>query len=67
LAYFGPEYGLLETPVIARRELGSSARLGPLIVEEYEGTTVVPPRAQVIRDAYDNIVIELLEEGSSAH
>jgi N-methylhydantoinase A len=58
-AYFGREPGLLETPVIVRRELGASPRPGPLIVEEYEGTTVVPPRASAALDAYDNIVITL--------
>ena len=56
-AYFGAEYGLIETPVIERSELIETARFGPLIVEEYEGTTVVPPRATAYRDPFDNIVI----------
>jgi N-methylhydantoinase A len=30
-----------------------------LIVEEYEGTTVVPPRATALRDALGNIVVAL--------
>jgi hypothetical protein len=30
-----------------------------LIVEEYAGTTVVPPQATVLRDGFGNIVIEL--------
>jgi N-methylhydantoinase A len=58
-AYFGKEHGLLNTPVIDRRELTFTARVGPLIVEEYEGTTVVPPRAHAALDAHDNIVITL--------
>jgi N-methylhydantoinase A len=50
---------LLDTPVIDRGELAVSARQGPLIVEEYEGTTVVPPNASASRDAHGNIVIRL--------
>lgn len=56
-AYFGKEHGLLQTPVIERAELKAAPTPGPLIIEEYEGTTVVPPRARAALDAYDNIVI----------
>ncbi len=45
-AYFGKTHGLHETPVIGRNDLASIPRRGPLIIEEYEGTTVVPPHAQ---------------------
>jgi N-methylhydantoinase A len=65
-AYFGPEYGSIDTPVIERGELTETPRRGPLIVEEYEGTTVVPPRATAIRDKLDNIVITCSEARSSA-
>lgn len=58
-AYFGTEFGLMQTPVITRGELSSTPRKGPLIVEEYEGTTVVPPDASAHLDALDNIVIDL--------
>jgi N-methylhydantoinase A len=61
-AYFGREHGLLDTPVMDRQDLTSTPRPGPLIVEEYEGTTVVPPRASATRDTHDNIVITLAEE-----
>jgi N-methylhydantoinase A len=33
-----------------------------LIIEEYEGTTIVPPHATAVRDGFDNIVITLTEE-----
>jgi N-methylhydantoinase A len=65
-AYFGTEYGLVETPVVQRCDLGSARRAGPLIVEEYEGTTVVPPGAGATLDACDNIVITFEEECSRA-
>lgn len=58
-AYFGAEFGLQQTPVITRGELSDTPRKGPLIVEEYEGTTVVPPDATAHLDALDNIVIDL--------
>lgn len=57
-AYFGPKTGWLATPVISRDAL-NEARSGPLIIEEYDTTCVVPPAAQAKRDDYGNIIIEL--------
>jgi N-methylhydantoinase A len=65
-AYFGKEHGLRETPVIARHDLTSTPRQGPLIIEEYEGTTVVPPHARAALDAHDNIVITFAEGAAHA-
>jgi N-methylhydantoinase A len=59
MAYFGRERGLMPTPVMERWELTAEPRQGPLIVEEYEGTTVVPPQATAYLDAHGNIVINL--------
>ena len=56
-AYFGPA-GLLETPVIERAALGSDWRTGPLIVDEYDATVVVPPACRVRVDDGSNIVIQ---------
>src|SRR5262245_18233504 len=42
-AYFGPAHGTLATPVIARAQLGTALRPGPLLVDEYDATTLVPP------------------------
>jgi N-methylhydantoinase A len=57
-AWFGDKYGWLETPVLSRADL-ASARTGPLIVEEYDTTCVVPPGARAERDIAGNIVITL--------
>ena len=65
-AYFGREHGLIDTPVIERRELSATRRPGPMIIEEYEGTTVVPPHASAARDPLDNIIITLTEERPGA-
>jgi N-methylhydantoinase A len=58
-AYFGAQHGLLDTAVIGREALDATPRPGPLIIEEYEGTTVVPPQASALRDAFGNIVVAL--------
>ena len=58
-AYFGKECGLLPAPVIERWDLRAEPRQGPLIIEEYEGTTVVPPQATACLDAHGNIVMGL--------
>ncbi|HEX2759470.1 MAG TPA: hydantoinase/oxoprolinase family protein, partial [Rhizomicrobium sp.] len=42
--YFG-ERGWMTTPVIRRSDLGETPRHGPLIVEEYDTTIIVPPDA----------------------
>jgi N-methylhydantoinase A len=57
-AYFGPDTGWLETPVLPREDL-QSPREGPCIVEEYDATCVIPPQAQAGLDAYGNIIIDL--------
>ena len=57
-AYFGPQIGRLDTPVLQRADL-ATARSGPCIVEEYDATCVVPPRATAALDEYGNIVLEL--------
>jgi len=65
-AYFSREDGLIDTPVIERGDLGPKPRSGPLIIEEYEGTTIVPPDASAVRDGFDNIVITLTEDRAGA-
>jgi N-methylhydantoinase A len=57
--YFGPAYGERDTPILARSALTDQLRAGPLIVEEYEGTAVVPPNCAARLDAAGNIVIEV--------
>jgi N-methylhydantoinase A len=57
--YFGPDHGRVETPIITRAGLCETPRRGPFIVEEYEGTAVVPPDCQVRLDQSGNIVVTL--------
>lgn len=55
--YFGPEHGWVETPVIGRASLEAAPRPGPLIIEEYESTSVVRPGWSAEVDRWSNIVM----------
>ena len=57
--YFGPAAGLVDTPVIGRGRLGPGPRPGPFIIEEYEGTCVVPPDCTARLDRLGNVIIDL--------
>lgn len=50
---------LLDTPVVARSDVGTGFRDGPLIVESYDTTAVVPPGARVRADAIGNLIVEI--------
>jgi N-methylhydantoinase A len=54
-AYFG---SWIDTPVLRRSDL-ARPRTGPLIVEEYDATCVVPPGARAALDTAGNIMIGL--------
>ena len=58
-AYFGSEHGSVATPVIGRGGLTITPQQGPLIIEEYDATTVVPPSCTARLDDAGNIVIEV--------
>jgi len=58
-AYFGPHWGWMETPVIGRTDLSSTPAAGPLIVEEYDSTIVVPPDTRASLDSWGNVVLSL--------
>ncbi len=57
-ASFGPQRGWIETPVVRRSDI-SKPRTGPLIIEEYDATCVIPPGAKAELDAGGNIIIAL--------
>ncbi|PKB66921.1 MAG: hypothetical protein BZY81_06145 [SAR202 cluster bacterium Io17-Chloro-G4] len=65
--YFGPSNGWLDTKVVDRSGVaggsngssgGSSGASGPLIIEEYDSTTVVPPGWRASVDQWRNIILE---------
>ena len=57
--YFGPVWGTRLTPVLQRTDLVGGSMAGPVIVEEYDATCVVPPDATVRIDGRNNLIIEL--------
>lgn len=57
--YFGRETGWLEVPVLSREGLRGESESGPLIIEEYDTTILVPPRCTALRDEWGNIVIQM--------
>jgi N-methylhydantoinase A len=57
-AYFGPTTDLVETPVLARSALAEASRSGPIIVEEMDATTLIPPGWNVALDGFGNLVME---------
>jgi len=59
-AYFGPEHGVLATPILAPSAVTTTPRSGPAIVEAYDSTIVIPPASSFYRDATGNIVIDLV-------
>ena len=56
-AYFGLRHGWHETEVLLRPDL-ATARRGPLIIEEYGSTCVVPPGWSASLDGFGNIILE---------
>ena len=55
--YFGPREGWLRTPILSRSSLAGGTSSGPLIVEEYDSTTIVPPGCRIWLDEWSNINI----------
>ena len=55
--YFGPNRGWADTPVVSRPSLSGQPATGPLIIEEYDSTTVVPPGWTATVDEASNIIL----------
>jgi len=56
-AWFGDTHGWQEARLMPRGALGETPTAGPVIIEEYDCTTVVPPGWTVHRDAWNDIVL----------
>jgi N-methylhydantoinase A len=54
-----PESGWMDMPVIDRATLAAGTRKGPLIVQEYDATALVPPGAEAGVDGFGNIILTL--------
>ena len=52
-----PDGGWADTPVVDRAGLAAAPRVGPLIVQEYDATCLVPHEAHASVDGFGNIVV----------
>jgi N-methylhydantoinase A len=57
--YLSPERGWVPAPIVERGDISTGWSSGPLLVEEYDTTTVVLPGARVRRLAWNTLEIEL--------
>ena len=57
-AYWGPTYGLIDTPVHSTATIGEGLS-GPVLIDGYDTTIVVPPGAQVVRGRQGGVIIDL--------
>ena len=61
-AHFGASWGTIDTPVISRRDMGEESTTGPLLIDEYDSTIVVPPGYRGSLDSHGNILMSLITE-----
>lgn len=55
--YFGTSFGSHDTPILRRIDLSAGVRRGPVIIEEYDTTCVVPPDWAASLDEGGNIIL----------
>ena len=58
-AYFGKQHGSVDVPVLNLGQLEQGARQGPLIIESYDSTIVVPPDCKVSAGPSGTVVLNL--------
>jgi len=63
-AYFGEEVGFVSAPVVAEPELSGNPTPGPVLVDRYDTTIVVPPGCSVCAAAGGSLNITTDTDGS---
>jgi N-methylhydantoinase A len=54
-----PNDGWIDVPVVDRASLGTAPAAGPLIVQEYDATTLVPRGTHALLDGFGNIRLDV--------
>ena len=54
--------GWVKTRVLCRNELLAASQSGPLLIQEYDATCLVPPKAAASLDAFGDIIVMLTED-----
>ena len=62
-AYFGERYGRMDTPTLNIAELGQNPRGGPILLDTYDTTIVVPPACEIALTPEGSLVITIKDEG----
>jgi N-methylhydantoinase A len=55
--YYSSQLGWIETPVVDRGNLDGEGYAGPLVIEEYDSGTLVPPGWEASLDPMKNIIL----------
>jgi len=58
-AYWGKKYGFIDTPVLGLEQIGQSTREGPILVDCYDTTIVIPPDCTVAMGDWGNVTINI--------
>ena len=61
-AYFGASWGPIDTPVTSRHDLEEKGTTGPLLIDEYDSTIVIPPDYRGYLDSEGNILMSPVTE-----
>jgi N-methylhydantoinase A len=60
-AYFGANYGFIDTPVLQDSELETRPLGGPLLIDRYDTTIVVPPHCEISSADWGSLIINIKE------
>ena len=61
-AYWGKEHGFIDTPVLELEQVGQSPLAGPVLVDCYDTTIVIPPDCTIATGDWGNILINIKSE-----
>jgi len=61
-AYWGKEHGFLDTPVFGLGQIEEKPNQGPVLVDCYDTTIVVPPGCTISTGEWGNVIIEINSE-----
>ena len=63
-AYWGKEYGFIDTPVLELEQLKQDPIEGPILVDCYDTTIVIPPDATITTGDWGNLIIDIKSEAN---
>jgi N-methylhydantoinase A/oxoprolinase/acetone carboxylase beta subunit len=64
-AYWGSEIGFLQVPVIEITDVGERPLEGPVFIDTYDTTIVVPPGARISSGLGGSLIIDILDSEAS--